>query len=222
MGTRQERREEEAHRACDGVTEYFDSHCHVTAAAFRDDREAVLYRAREAGVTRVVTIASHVADARAAISLAESHEDLWCTAGVHPHEAGAAEPDAIEQVRELAAAPDVVAIGEGLDQRSMLVVSGKSGDDLTVDSHSGEFVGSTVSVTTISHENESIGQQRHRGVRSGESCQPSDIREVRDGKRTGRVAFEPTPNLVGSARVLDRRELGGHDNFAATARTARS
>ena len=98
------------------MTELFDSHCHLTDAAFRDDREAVLYRAREAGVTRAVTIASNVADGRAAISLAEGHEGLWCTAGVHPHEAGAAEPDAIDRVRELAEAPDVVAIGEtGLD-----------------------------------------------------------------------------------------------------------
>jgi TatD DNase family protein len=98
------------------VTELFDSHCHLTDAAFRDDREAVLHRAREAGVTRVVTIASNVADSRAALSLVEGHDGLWCSAGVHPHEAGAAEPDAIDRVRELAAAPDVVAIGEtGLD-----------------------------------------------------------------------------------------------------------
>jgi TatD DNase family protein len=98
------------------VTELFDSHCHLTDAAFRDDREAVLYRAREAGVTRVVTIASDVADARAALAMAVDHDGLWCTAGVHPHQAGAAGPDALERIRELAAAPDVVAIGEtGLD-----------------------------------------------------------------------------------------------------------
>jgi TatD DNase family protein len=98
------------------VTELFDSHCHLTDAAFRDDREAVLYRAREAGVTRVVTIASDVTDARAALALADAHEGLWCTAGVHPHEAGAAEADAIDRVRELAGSSSVVAIGEtGLD-----------------------------------------------------------------------------------------------------------
>ena len=94
----------------------FDSHCHLTDAAFREDREAVLVRAREAGVTRVVSIASDVADARAALELARGRPGVWCTAGVHPHEAGAAPSDALEHVRRLASAPEVVALGEtGLD-----------------------------------------------------------------------------------------------------------
>ena len=94
----------------------FDSHCHLTDAAFREDREAVLVRAREAGVTRVVSIASDVADAREALELARGRPGVWCTAGVHPHEAGAAPSDALEQVRHLASEPEVVALGEtGLD-----------------------------------------------------------------------------------------------------------
>jgi TatD DNase family protein len=94
----------------------FDSHCHLTDAAFREDREAVLVRARESGVTRMVSIASDVADAHEALALARTHDGVWCTAGVHPHEAGAAAPDALEEVRRLAAEPEVVAIGEtGLD-----------------------------------------------------------------------------------------------------------
>jgi len=99
------------------VIEYFDSHCHLTDTAFREDREAVLLRATEAGVTRIVTIASHVADARAAVALAKARPGVWCTAGVHPHEAGAAAADAIEQVRRLASEHEqVVAVGEtGLD-----------------------------------------------------------------------------------------------------------
>ena len=98
------------------MIEYFDSHCHLTDTAFRDDREAVLLRAREAGVTRLVTIASDVADARAALAFARSAEGVWCTEGVHPHEAGSAAPDAVASIRALAGAPEVVAIGEtGLD-----------------------------------------------------------------------------------------------------------
>jgi TatD DNase family protein len=99
------------------VIEYFDSHCHLTDTAFRDDREAVLLRASEAGVTRAVTIASDVTDARAALELARGHEGLWCTAGVHPHEAGKARPGDLDDVRALAKENDeVVAIGEtGLD-----------------------------------------------------------------------------------------------------------
>ncbi len=99
------------------MIEYFDSHCHLTDAAFRDDREAVLYRAAEAGVKGLVTISSDVADARAALEITRGRQGVWCTAGVHPHEAGKAGPDDMDTVRELATAHDeVVAIGEtGLD-----------------------------------------------------------------------------------------------------------
>ena len=99
------------------MIEYFDSHCHLSDAAFRDDREAVFRRAHEAGVTRVVSIASNVSDARAALELATSRPGVWSTAGVHPHEAGTCEAGDIEDVRELAVTNDeVVAIGEtGLD-----------------------------------------------------------------------------------------------------------
>jgi TatD DNase family protein len=99
------------------VTELFDSHCHLTATAFREDREAVLRRARDAGVTRLVTIASDVKDAREALELAKGADGIWSTAGVHPHEAGAAAPGDVDEVRRLAVEnAEVVAIGEtGLD-----------------------------------------------------------------------------------------------------------
>jgi TatD DNase family protein len=99
------------------VIEYFDSHCHLTDAAFREDREAVLLRASEAGVTRLVTIASNVADARFAVEFSRGKQGVWCTAGVHPHEAGKAAPADLDAVRELASKnAEVVAIGEtGLD-----------------------------------------------------------------------------------------------------------
>ncbi|MEX0837722.1 MAG: TatD family hydrolase [Gemmatimonadota bacterium] len=100
------------------MTRYFDTHCHLTDAAFRDDREAVFRRAGEAGVGRMVTIASNVADAEAAVRLAAARDGLWSTAGVHPHEAGEAAPDAVDRVRAIvSSAPNVVvAIGEtGLD-----------------------------------------------------------------------------------------------------------
>ena len=99
------------------MIEYFDSHCHLTDAAFRDDREAVFRRAREAGVTRMVSIASTLADARDALDLAEKSDGLWSTAGVHPHEAGSAAPGDLADIETLARENDaVVAIGEtGLD-----------------------------------------------------------------------------------------------------------
>ncbi|MCG6955116.1 MAG: TatD family hydrolase [Gemmatimonadetes bacterium] len=106
------------------AAELFDSHCHLTDTAFRDDRGAVLLRARAAGVTRLVCIASDLDDGAAAVALVRSFADseadttprMWCTAGVHPHEAGAAAPDSMERLRTLSASPEVVALGEtGLD-----------------------------------------------------------------------------------------------------------
>ncbi|RMH22416.1 MAG: TatD family deoxyribonuclease, partial [Gemmatimonadetes bacterium] len=95
----------------------FDSHCHLTDGRFDDDRAAVLARARGAGVRGVVTVASDLDDARLARALADAEPDVWCTAGIHPHEAGSAPGDALERIREAAlASRRVVAIGEtGLD-----------------------------------------------------------------------------------------------------------
>jgi TatD DNase family protein len=95
----------------------FDSHCHLTDGRFDKDRAAVLDAALDAGVTRIVTIASDLEDSRAAAALAAGHPALWSTAGVHPHEVSEAEDADLDAVRELAATrPEVVAIGEtGLD-----------------------------------------------------------------------------------------------------------
>jgi TatD DNase family protein len=95
----------------------FDSHCHLTDGRFDEDRAAVLDAALEAGVTRIVTVASNLEDARAAADLAAGHPALWSTAGIHPHEVSEAGDDDLTAVRELAATHgEVVAIGEtGLD-----------------------------------------------------------------------------------------------------------
>ena len=96
--------------------EFFDSHCHLTAERLRDDIEGVLERARDAGVTRCVTIASDADDSEAAIALAAAHDGLHATAGIHPHAAGDAPADAASRIADLADRPGVVALGEtGLD-----------------------------------------------------------------------------------------------------------
>ncbi|HEV8321166.1 MAG TPA: TatD family hydrolase [Myxococcota bacterium] len=95
-----------------------DSHCHIDGPQYDADREAVLERARAAGVAGFVCIgADHVLDsAPRALALAERHADVWATVGVHPHDAGRMPADGVERVRALAAHPRVVAIGEcGLD-----------------------------------------------------------------------------------------------------------
>lgn len=96
--------------------ELFDSHCHLDAEAFDQDREAVIERARAAGVTRIVTIGASngVASAGRAIQLAEQYPNVWATVGVHPHDADL--PGGKELLEAMAQHPKVVAIGEtGLD-----------------------------------------------------------------------------------------------------------
>lgn len=93
----------------------FDSHCHLTDDAFAEDLDAVLERAAAAGVNGIVTIASTAADAEAANRLAERHSNVWCTAGIHPHEASGAARD-LPRLGSLLSLPRMVAVGEtGLD-----------------------------------------------------------------------------------------------------------
>lgn len=94
----------------------FDSHCHLTADAFDDDRVGVIERARRAGVQGLCCIASTPSDAEQAIALARRHPGMVATAGIHPHEAGNATADDLARVDELLREPEVRAVGEcGLD-----------------------------------------------------------------------------------------------------------
>ena len=94
-----------------------DTHAHVHDRQFDDDREAVLERARAAGVETIVTIGCDVSDSERAIRTAEDY-GLLATIGIHPHEAKDAPGDlatVFDELRAGASAP-IVAIGEtGLD-----------------------------------------------------------------------------------------------------------
>jgi TatD DNase family protein len=92
-----------------------DTHCHVHDRKFDDDRDAVIARARDAGITEMVTIGEDLADSRVAIATAQQY-GIRAAAGVHPHEAKNAPGDLAAQLRTLLDEPNVVAIGEtGLD-----------------------------------------------------------------------------------------------------------
>jgi TatD DNase family protein len=93
-----------------------DSHTHIDMREFDADREGVLQRAREAGVTAVIDIGIDIASSEAAIALAEKHSDVFATVGIHPHDASKVTDAAIACLEALAKHPRVVAIGEtGLD-----------------------------------------------------------------------------------------------------------
>ena len=92
-----------------------DSHCHLDY--FTDEElPGILARAAEAGVGEVITIGTRLTDAPEAIALAEVTPGVWCTVGVHPHNAGELPVPEPEAIAALAAHPKVVGIGEsGLD-----------------------------------------------------------------------------------------------------------
>ena len=94
-----------------------DSHAHLDYPQLADDLPAVLARANEAGVDRVITIGVKLTTADQPRRIAETYDNVWFSAGIHPHNAGT-EPQAcdIEAIRTAADHPKCVAIGEaGLD-----------------------------------------------------------------------------------------------------------
>ena len=91
-----------------------DTHCHLTFDHFDGRVDALLDDAAAAGVRGVITVATTSAGCREVLALAETHDNVWCTAGVHPlYSDNAIDWDT---VREVAGHPRCVAWGElGLD-----------------------------------------------------------------------------------------------------------
>lgn len=93
-----------------------DSHCHLDFPEFAHELDAVIGRAKAAGVGRIITISTRVAHFAEISSLADRHDEVFCTVGTHPHQAGE-EPDvSVDDLVRFAEHPRCVAIGEaGLD-----------------------------------------------------------------------------------------------------------
>jgi TatD DNase family protein len=93
-----------------------DTHCHLDLNKFDSDREAVLERAIQAGVGRILIPGLSLASSLSAVKLAGSHPFLVAAIGVHPTEASGFEPSTLGHLRVLSQHPEVKAIGEiGLD-----------------------------------------------------------------------------------------------------------
>jgi TatD DNase family protein len=94
-----------------------DSHCHLQHAAFDDDRDAVIQRARQAGIVRILVPGWDPDSSEAALQLAATNPDLLVAAvGVHPHDAAATGEAGWARIEALASDPRCVAVGEiGLD-----------------------------------------------------------------------------------------------------------
>ncbi len=93
-----------------------DSHCHLADKAFDADRDAVIARAREAGVSAMITIADSFEEGEKCLEIAEKYDDMFCTIGVHPHHAKDWNDGDIDRMKALLASPNAKAVGEiGLD-----------------------------------------------------------------------------------------------------------
>ena len=93
-----------------------DSHCHLDYLARDGDLDAVVERAGEAGVGTLLTISTKLSEFEGVRAIAERFDPVYCTVGVHPHEAEGEGPDDPGELIALSAHPKVVGIGEtGLD-----------------------------------------------------------------------------------------------------------
>jgi TatD DNase family protein len=93
-----------------------DSHCHLDFPDFAAEREAIIARARSAGVETMLTISTRLDEFDGVRAIAEAHDAIWCSVGVHPHEAKDHDALVPQELVARAAHPKVVGIGEtGLD-----------------------------------------------------------------------------------------------------------
>jgi TatD DNase family protein len=93
-----------------------DSHCHLDFADFAPEREAVIARAHAAGIGTMVTICTRLDEFEGVRAIADAHADIWCSVGVHPHEAADYATTTPDELATLATQPGVIGIGEtGLD-----------------------------------------------------------------------------------------------------------
>ncbi|HLO24852.1 MAG TPA: TatD family hydrolase [Geobacteraceae bacterium] len=94
-----------------------DTHAHIDGRDFLPDFDDMLARAREAGLSRIVTVGADLESSRAAVELARHHDHIYCAVGIHPHDAERVTEKCYDVVRDLAVDNrKVVAIGEiGLD-----------------------------------------------------------------------------------------------------------
>lgn len=94
----------------------FDTHAHLQDEQLRGDIENILLRASEAGVEKITCVGYDLPSSQEAVLLARKYKQIYATVGVHPHDAETLTPEMLDQLKNLARDPKVVAIGEiGLD-----------------------------------------------------------------------------------------------------------
>lgn len=93
-----------------------DTHAHLNDRKYSTDLEAVIERANQADVERIVVCGYDLASSESAVSLATRFESVYATVGIHPHDAKTYDASAERRILELSAGSKVIAVGEiGLD-----------------------------------------------------------------------------------------------------------
>ena len=93
-----------------------DTHCHLYYQDLRNDIPAVLNRAAKLGVNRFICVGTNIQDSKKCLELANAHEKIYATAGVHPHDAKDTPKDYLDQICDLLKFDKMIAAGEmGLD-----------------------------------------------------------------------------------------------------------
>ena len=95
-----------------------DSHAHLQGKEYSGDVEAVIARAREAGIDKIIAVggAGDLSSNHDAVALANVYDNVYATVGMHPHDAKDVGPEELRSLRDLTANPKVIAVGEtGLD-----------------------------------------------------------------------------------------------------------
>lgn len=96
--------------------ELIDTHCHLNFHKYNDDRDAVIHRAKEAGVNRVIIPAIDLESCQEAIDLSDQYDGIYTAVGIHPNSTTDFDETMLKAVREWSSHEKVVSIGEiGLD-----------------------------------------------------------------------------------------------------------
>ena len=112
------------------MPEFYDTHAHLDFPDFREEVDAVVQRAADAGISRIVTIGTELESSRRAIDLAKRFDGVFAAVGWHPNDCLSAPDDVRGELEGLAKAPKVVAIGEiGIDHYRLPGTRGGSAVD---------------------------------------------------------------------------------------------
>ena len=93
-----------------------DSHCHLFYDQILQDIDNVLIRSRKLGVSRFICVGTNINDSLLSLDIAEKFENVYCSAGVHPHDAQNVEKNYLQQIESMMRSEKMIAVGEiGLD-----------------------------------------------------------------------------------------------------------